>query len=242
MEFPINRPVLQRHHPKFLKVFTSKDHLGPTRSQGSCTSGAFTKSATFFRAPSKASVERMDKVCMPRWTLPDTKKDQDEGLAVHVLFPTLPPGRTSVSIHWTRGSVQKSCEDQGCTNGRVGQSGMGWPKQFATISHFSLLFPLPSKNLLKKKCQSMSKSSYPTFHNMSNSICLKKKKRKTHRFRTEASCCCRCHKSGSTPPGPAVAFGRWLHCPGRPSGCPASPAEGFRNPEIPWKTEPVKHI
>ena len=72
MEFPVNRPVLQRHHPKILKVFTSKDHLGPTRSQGSCTSGAFTKSATFFRAPSKASVERMDKVCMPRWTLPDS--------------------------------------------------------------------------------------------------------------------------------------------------------------------------
>ena len=37
--------------------------------QGSCTS-PLTKFATFFRAPSKASVERMDKVCMPRWTLP----------------------------------------------------------------------------------------------------------------------------------------------------------------------------
>jgi hypothetical protein len=67
MEFPVNRPV---------KVFTSKDHLGPTRSQGSCTSGAFTKSATFFRAPSKASVERMDKVCMPRWTLPDSEEER----------------------------------------------------------------------------------------------------------------------------------------------------------------------
>mmetsp|Transcript_67453 Transcript_67453/g.197261 ORF Transcript_67453/g.197261 Transcript_67453/m.197261 type:complete len:223 (+) Transcript_67453:1470-2138(+) len=35
----------------------------------SVESAAPTKSATFARAPSKASVERMESVCMPRWTL-----------------------------------------------------------------------------------------------------------------------------------------------------------------------------
>lgn len=42
---------------------------------------AFTKRATFDLAPSKASVERIERQCMPRCTLPKSDKNRSQAMS-----------------------------------------------------------------------------------------------------------------------------------------------------------------
>lgn len=205
MEFPVNRPVLQRHHPKILKVFTSiwiiseraaKAHVHLEHSQNL-----------------PAFSERPQRLRWNAWT--------------------------KCACHGER------CLIKAAQTARTERHGLN-----QRIRHnLTFLTAIPTSiKTFKKKGQSMSKyvKVCQSHHIQHFIICptlflffFFKNGKHTDRVFTEASCCCRCHKSGSTPPGPAVAFGRWRHCPGRPSGCPASP-EGFRNSRNP--IEKTEHI